>query len=299
MKNKIRSFLQLRKQSDTVKIYCLFVLATVVCLACVAYHAWGIYQYVNTPAEYMLTGEGMISGKRMDELMQNKDISNVSRQMKISVAVQYKGAETTVDCTMLSSDYLTDLSGTEIPEGASRIYMNEAAFAEFQEVISDKSGGMAVWEGQGSEEEASELTVRYSTGEDVAAARGTGNNAADSPEDGTGMRTAQTYGSAKLIVCKAGGEEAESFIYTAETERQLLQGAAGLRVRFERHDLDGLHVDNLRKLGYEIENEEILSAEGYELQTKLLHIGYGLVICGTCIVGAVMLWRSRFSRVNS
>ena len=52
MNNKIRSFLRLRKQSDTVKIICLFVLAATAFFVSVIYHAWDIYRFVNTPAEY-------------------------------------------------------------------------------------------------------------------------------------------------------------------------------------------------------------------------------------------------------
>lgn len=295
MGTKIRNFLRLRKQSDAVKIICLFVLTGVVFLVGTVYHVWGIYAYVNTPAEYILTGDGMVSQKRMDELLQTKDVSKVSRQMEISVAVQHEGAQTTVDCTMLSSDYMAELFGAEVSEGTSRIYMNEEAFAEFKEEISENSGGMAVGEGKKSKEGESELTVRYSMGEEAVAVGGVDRADADDTGDGTGTdrgMLAPKYRSAKLIVRKADREEAESFIYTAETESQLLREATGLRVRFETHDLDGLHVDNLKKLGYEIENEDMIMGEEYELQMKLLHIRYGLVVCGICIVGAVMLWRN-------
>ena len=258
-------------------------------MICTAYHVWGIFHYADTPAEYILSGDGLISNKRMEELMQSKDVSGASRQMEVSVSIQYRGTETILDCTVLSPDYMQGLFGTEIPRGSSRIYMNEAAFAEFQEAISENSKGMAYEERTGSEEGDSGLAVRYSMGEDTVSAAG-----GDSGDgNGTGM-AGQHYRSAKLIILKTGGEEAESFIYTAETESRLLQEAAGIRVRFEKHDLDGLHVDNLRKLGYEIENEEVIIEEEYELQAKLLHIRYGLVICGICILGAVMLWRNRF-----
>lgn len=295
MGTKIRNFLRLRKQSDTVKIICLFVLTGVVFLVGTVYHAWGIYAYVNTPAEYILTADGMVSRKRMDELLQTKDVSKVSRQMEISAVVQYEGAQTTVDCTMLSPDYMAELFGAEVSEGTSRIYMNEAAFAEFKEAISENSGGMTDGEEKESREGESELTVRYSLGEDAVAVRGVDRADGDDTGDGTGTdrgTPVTKYRSAKLIVRKADREEAESFIYTAETESQLLREATGLRVRFETHDLDGLHVDNLKKLGYEIENEEMIMEEEYELQMKLLHIRYGLVVCGICIIGAVMLWRN-------
>lgn len=287
IRDKIKNFLRLRKQSDTVKIICLFTLAGVAFFVSTIYHVWEIYQHVNTSAEYILTADEAISNKRMNELLQSKDVRKASRQMKTSVSLLYGGTETTVDCTMLSPDYMAELFGTEIPEGTSRIYMNEAAFSEFEETISEKSESMIYKEAAGAQR-GSELAVRYYIGEDMLAA-GSGDS-----EDGDGAgteMTTQNYRSAKLMVVKMDGAEAESFIYTPETERLLLREAASIRVKFGTHDLDGLHVDNIRKLGYEIEQEETIQEEEYELQIKLLHIRYGLVICGICIVGAAMLKR--------
>lgn len=288
VRDRIRNFMRLRKQSDSVKIICLFLLVGVVFLVCTGYHVWGIFHYAGAPAEYILSGDGLVSNKRMDELMQSRDVSGASRQMEISISVHYGGAETALDCTILSPEYMERLFGTEIPKGSSRIYMNEAAFAEFQETLSENSKEIGYEERTGSEEGGTELSVRYSMGEDAVAA--VGGDSGDG--DGAGM-SGQSYRSAKLILLKTGGEEAESFIYTAETESRLLREASGIRVRFENHDLDGLHVDHLRKMGYEIENEEMIIEEEYELQTELLHIRYGLVICGISILGAVMLRRDR------
>lgn len=281
---RIRNFWRLRKQSDTMKIICLFALTGAVFLICTVYHTWEIYQYVNTPAEYILAGEGAVSNQRIDELLRSKDVSAVSRQMEIPVSVQYEGAETVVECTMLSKEYLEEISGMGISEGSSRIYMNEAAFSEFQEAIREDRENMAPGEGAESVKGGLGLDVYYSAGEDALAVSGDGSD----NEDGAGT-AAQNYRSAKLMVVKTGGEEAESFIYITDTDRQLLREAAGLRVQFKKHDLDGIHVESLRKLGYGIVNEGAIMAEEYELQMKLLHIRYGLVICGICIVGVEIL----------
>lgn len=289
IRDRIRNFLRLRKQSDTVKMICLFVLTGAVFFACITYHIWMIFRYVDTPAEYILTGDGMISDKDIDELRQSKGVSKVSRQRTVSAVIQYGGAETAVDCIALSRDYIEDLYGAEISEGVSRIYMNEAAFAEFQEAISDNSGTMIYREEADIREDGTELTVRYCVGEEIAAASEEGKDDGDEPEHGMG--TARKYRSAKLIICKTDREEAESFIYTAETDQLLMREAEGIRVWSEGHDLDGLYVDNLKKMGYEIENEERIKEEEHELQMKLLHIRYGLVVCGISIMGAVTVIR--------
>ena len=63
MKNRIKTFLRLRKQNDLVKIICILGVAGVGFFASVMYHVWGLYQYVDTPAEYVLTGSEGISKK--------------------------------------------------------------------------------------------------------------------------------------------------------------------------------------------------------------------------------------------
>lgn len=261
----IRHFLVLRKQNDAVKLICLFVLTGAAFLIFAGYHVWGIFRYMDTPAEYILSGDAVVSNQRIRELCQSKDVSGVSRELGVSVPVRYGGCETAVECTMLSPEYMEELSGSDIPEGSSRIYMNEAAFAEFQAAISENA---AYGDGIGSEEGGREFTVRYSLDEDATSARSGGGRMA------------------KLIVIQTGGEEAENFIYTPETERKLLREAVSLRVRFRTHDLDGIHVENLRKLGYGIENEDMILEEEYGMQTALLHIRYGLVICGICMAAA-------------
>ena len=80
-----------------------------------------------------------------------------------------------------------------------------------------------------------------------------------------------------------GGGDEEGFAYTAETDSRLLKEANGLRVQFAKHDLDGLQVGALRKLGYEIQNEDVVITEEYELELKLLHIQYGLIFCALCV----------------
>ena len=70
MKGKILKFMRLRKQSDMVKVSCLFALAGIAAFSSVCFHVWGIYVYADTPAEYVLMGEGLVSKKSVDELRQ-------------------------------------------------------------------------------------------------------------------------------------------------------------------------------------------------------------------------------------
>lgn len=279
MYDRIRSFLKLRRQNDTVKIMCILALAGMVSFASVLYHVWGIYNYVNTSAEYVLTGEGAISKKRLDELRQSEGVAAVSRQMDCSVTVMYRGTSAKINCTMLSREYLEDMFGAEVLDGTKKIFMNEAAFSEWRQALAEKNEGMAYLDNEGNEGDTTILDIRYSLTEDFAGQDG---NSVDNGDTSVPIDS-QQYKSAKLIVIK-DGEKEQSFACMPETDGYLMKQAYSLRVKYEKHDLDGLHVETLRKLGYEMENDEIIAAEEYEVNVKLLHIQYGLFLCMVCAI---------------
>lgn len=273
MKDKLILFFKLRKQSDTVKMICIFVLAGAACFANVIAHAWEIYRVINTPAEYVLTGEGRISGKRMEEMRQKKSVARVSRQMECPVTVLCGGREATVSCTLLSAEYLEEMFQTDLSAGTKKIFMNQTAFSDLKEQIWENDREMEELE-KGEGDGVTELNIRYSV-EEPALSQGE-----DAPAK---------YQLAKLIVVGKGGEEEEGAVYMAASDSQLLKEADGMRVQFAKHDLDGLQVRALRNLGYEIQNEETVITEEYELKTKLLHIKYGLLSCGLCVLAAFVL----------
>ncbi len=263
MNNKIRGFLRLRKQSDTVKVICLFALAAAAFFASVIYHTWDIYRFVNTPAEYVLTGEGTISQKRMDELAQMGDVAGVSRQMEVSITVMYRGMSAVINCNLLSQDYMEKLFDIKLPIGTKRIYMNETAFSEMLQGISEENEDLTDVESLKLAASSTGVDIRYSV--------------------------AESYKSAKLIVAKDDGQDEKALACTAEAEGRLLKEAFSLRVLFDKHDLDGLHVEQLRKMGYGIENKEVVITEENEIQTKLLHIQYGLLSFGICLIASFAL----------
>lgn len=268
VRDRITEFLRVRKQNDTVKIVCVLVLAGTAFFISSIYHVWEICQFVESPAEYIVIGSETVSNKRVDEIRENKDVVQVSRQMEVPVSVMYEGEEVNMDCMVLSGEYMERLTGRKITGEASLIFLNEAAFKELQKTLQIETG--------------TEFDIRYSAEADG----GTGES---EKETGAGtMPAAPGYRRAKLIVISTGREEAESFIYTAETQRRLPQKADSLRIEFGKHDLDGSHVEFMRKLGYEIRNEEQILAEENELEKMLIHIRYGFIIFGICILGVVV-----------
>lgn len=257
MINRVRRFFKLRKQSDTVKIICIFAIVGAAFLCNTVYHVYGIYHYVNTPVEYVLTTGEVVKKVHVDELLQSEEVMRVSRQMMIPVTLTYQGIETTVSCTMLSQEYVEGMFDTELSASTRKFYMNEAAFQEWKNLLSEGNDGMPDLADDGQAYGDTELDIRYHL-----------------PEESSK--------SAKLIVAENGEED--GFVCVAEDDSRLLKEACSLRVQFGTHDLDGLHVDKLRKLGFEIENEEVVIEEEYEIKERLLHIKYGLFCSALCLV---------------
>lgn len=262
--------MKLRKQSDMVKLIGIFALVAAACLVSVVCHAWEIYSYVNTPAEYVLAGE--VSQKRLEELRQNEEVAMVSQQMEIPVSISYQGVKAEISATVLSKEYIEGMYGAGAAAGTRRIYMNEAAFSELRLALSEKHVDM----GQAGRSDGSEeYDIRYFMAE-----------VPENPE-GDDAVAAPGYKMAKLIV--RGTEERAHAVFTVGTDRWLRKRAGSLRVRFTKHDLDGLHVEWIGKLGYTIENEAVVVAEEYEVKQKLLHIQYGLLCGAVCLVAGVVL----------
>ena len=281
MKNKIRGFLKLRKQSDTVKLICMLAFVEIFFLANTIYHARGIYHYVNTPAEYILMGTGGGRGERVEELRRSGTVEIVSCQEDVPVTIMDRGTGVEVDCTILSQEYVEEMFGVKLSGTSRRIYMNETAFSDLKEALSEKSESVSHLEQSRQGEGGLEFEIRYSMPEPADGQEG----------EGGGMAAAPQYKKAKLVVVNMGEKEDKSIVCTAETGGKFLKEAATLRVQFQKHDLDGLQVSNLRKMGYKIENEEVVIAEEYEIKTQLLHIQYGMIVCAICLVSVFALSR--------
>lgn len=283
MKKRIKTFLRLRRQNDLVKIICILGLAGIGFFISAMYHVWTIYQFVGTPAEYVLTGEGLVSGKRLDELKQMNGIMQVSRQLDVSATLTYRGSRGDVECLMVSQDYLENMFGTEIPAGTKRFYMNEAAFAQWKQTLAENNEGMGEVVGERQADGTLELDVRYAMSDFSA-------DDMSSDDGDTNSDLAEVYKTAKLVVVKDGREE--GLTCTVGADSQLLKEAFGLRVKFAGHDLDGLQVSKLRKINYVIENEDVVITEEYEIKMRLCHVWYGLLCSVICAVGVFALWHA-------
>lgn len=279
MINRIKDLIRLRKQNDAVKIMLLFLLAGIISAFSILYYAWEIYHFVNTPAEYVLSSNQIISGKQVQTLLQMKGVVRVSRQLDTSLTIKYRGKEAVINAVLLSQDYIEKMYDTTLPSGAKRIFLGPGSFENLQQEWSEDGEG-DVGIGSRQAERSEGMDVRYAMMEMLP------DQKEETAED---ILTDQP---ARLIVTKPENQEGEGLVCLAGTEGQLLTEANGLRIQFSSHDLDGLQVDRLEKLGYQIGNEERVMEQQLEMKMKLLHIRYGLLILGGCLVAvfAIRKW---------
>lgn len=285
MINKLRYLFRLRRQSNTVKIIFIFGLIGIISIIRTGYYAWEIYHYANSPAEYVLAGDGTITQEQIDELLLDESVTMVSRQMEIPITIIYGGTKKVLDATMLSGEFIEGTLNVkkDSAAGTKRIYVDEETFSQVlrENTFEDEDAAK-----QSNSISGTSLDIRCQMDESTPATDPEGS------QDGSADTSEPKYSTAKLISAKSVGAvhgTEESFIYIADSNHRLLKEACSLRVQFESHDLDGLQVKHLRALGYSIENEDIIQTEEYEIKYKLLHIQYGLLCFALCLLASCTL----------
>ena len=262
---KIREFLRLRKQNDTVKLMCFFVLAGAGFFVNVLYHAGKLYHSVQSPVEYQLIRGSRVTNEHISELVQAEDVAAVSRSLDIPVIVKYQGEETMITCTMLSKSYIETVYGIMVSGSEKRYYINQAAFEEMQtrfmeNNVSLKKGDIT--------EYGEEYRIQYLEEEE-------GEEEENMP--------LQVFRSARILVLNEKMKQKTALICTEEDGTRLNK-ADSVRVLFSGYDLDGTRLESLTQMGYEVQNEQILAMEEYEMKIRLFHIRYGILVCVFCFV---------------
>lgn len=263
---KIREFLRVRKQNDTVKIMCIFVLAAAGFFVNVLCNAGKLYHSVQSHVEYQLIRGSVVTNVHISDLQQVEDVAAVSRSLDLPVTIKYQNQESMMTCTMLSRSYIETVYGIQTSGSEKRYYMNETAFEEIQAVFQENN---VSFEKGDITEYGTEYKIQYLEGEN------------GTEEDNMQQKP---FRSARLIVLKEKAEQAVPVICTVEEGTKLPNEADSVRVLFAGHDLDGLRLSNLKKMGYEVQNEQVLAMEEYEMKISLYHIQYGILICAVCMV---------------
>lgn len=255
---KIHEFLRLRKQNDTVKLMCLFALTGAVFFVNVLYHAGKLYHSVQSPVEYQLIRGGAVTNEQISELAQTEDVAAVSRSLDIPVTIKYQGQEIMITCTMLSKSYMETVYDIMLSGSEKRYYINQAAFEEIQ--MSFMENNVSLEKGNDTEY-GKEYKIQYRE-----------------EEEGEGNMPLQVFHSARIFVLNEKTKQKTALICTEEDGTRLNK-ADSVRVLYQGHDLDGTRLESLTKMGYEVQNEQILAMEEYEMKIRLFHIRYGILVC--------------------
>lgn len=262
---KIFNFLRLRKQNDTVKIICVLILIGVICLLRVLYYAGQIYRFVNTPVDYTLIGASTVNDEKLRELEQTENVAAVSREMEIPVSIKYNGMTMSESCVLLSRNYLERAYHVNVTGSRKVIYMNEAAADNLRQALITQGIHISFQ----PTADNTEYDIRYAE---------------------EGIDSSENYKTAKLIIIEDSLHDSLPFTCMAEDGTRLSKESTALRILLKQHDLDGMQVNRLRNSGYAIENEDTIIKEGYEQKTRMLHIGYSVVIWAVCTLSVAVLW---------
>ena len=266
---KIREFLRLRKQNDTLKIMCILFVAGVCFLISAVFRGIQVWQMLQMPAEYILLSDIREGGEPLTNLLQLEFVAAASRESELSVMIKYKGKEESIFCTKLSEDYIKTVYGIESPGSSKTYYMNEAAYHEMKQNL------LAGQEFTDSGEKANadgimEYSVQYLEGDE---------------------NTSGYYKSAKLVLVNDFPYSDEPFIFTEENSAELSRSGSGIRIFVKGYDLEGMYQKKLGRLGYTIENGEAALVEDYDKKILLLRIQYELMIGVICIAAAC--WKNK------
>ncbi|MDE6435386.1 MAG: hypothetical protein K2L07_14290 [Lachnospiraceae bacterium] len=263
---KIREFLRLRKLNDTVKIMCIFALAGAGFFINVLYNAEKLYHDMQSPVEYQLVRGNTVTNAQLSELAQIEDVAAASRSLDVPITIRYRNQEATMICTMLSKSYMETAYGILISGSEKKFYVNETAFEEIQAGFLRNN---VSFEKEGTTEHGAEYKIQYLEEE------------AGTEEENMPQTISH---SAWLVILEEKPEQEAALICTVEEGAKLSKKANSVRVLFAGHDLDGLRLTNLKKMGYEVQNEQVLAMEEYEMKIRLHHIQYGILICAICLV---------------
>ena len=259
-------FLRLRKQNDIIKIMCLYLIIGAVFIANAVINGIRLYQSVQSPAEYVLMGNGQNAAANvtLKEIGELENVAALSRQKEMMITVKYQGDEIEFSCTKLSGAYLEKVYGIRESGAMPTFYMNEKAYGQLKKneygPVEDSGNG--------------ELRITYSV--------------MDASKDASAN---QTGGTAKVVRIQTGMPEDEPFVFCKGDSMGLSENTPDIRVFVNRQDLDGEDVNRLLGFGYTLVNEKEVQETEYLRQMQLVKIQYGGAVAAISLTCAGFLWK--------
>ncbi len=255
-------FLKLRRQNDIIKIMCLYLIIGAVFIVNAIFNGFRLYQSVQSPAEYVLTGneQNAASNAKLQEISELENVAALSRQKEMMITIKYQASETVFSCTKLSEAYMEMVYGIQESGAMTTFYMNQKAYGQIKK--NDYS--------LGEDSDNGELRVNYTAG--------------DAPES-------QTGGTARVMLVQTRMPEEEPFVFCKGDGMSMSENTADIRVFVNRQDLGGEDVKRLQAFGFTLVNEKEVQEAQYLRQIQLVKIQYGGAVAAISLTCAGFLWR--------
>lgn len=265
-------FLKQRRQSDRVKLQVVFVLLGLFFLGDFLYRCTGVWQFMQTPVEYIVTAAGTVEETQISELREQEHVKTVSRQQMQTVTFSGKNKTVTADCLMLSREYLENAYGIQSGSGANVFYLNRTAWEGLAEAEED--GGEGQKERQKMGEERS---VSYSISDGLSE-KNVSTKSASSENPGGQM------GKARAVLVETL-PDSKAYVFLAGNTASL-SGGNEVRVQFFGQDLDGMNQKHLTRLGFEVANISDIELGNLKMEMQFMRMQYDALLVGIMFFAA-------------
>lgn len=269
-----KKFWRLRKQEDRVKIVLLLFLMGIVFLFYGVYNGICLYQTVQTPVEYVLTGDSgdKYLGRKLNEIREWENMAGTSIFRENSVLITYQGEETTFSCVELSEEYIKDVYGISQSGATKTFYMNQKAF----DMVKEAEGAFSYK--QSDSEDI--LRVAYEM------------EAAEEGQTQLPEKERKEKKTAEIVLVKEGVNEEEPFVFSVEEKGILIKYGTGIRLCFKGQDMDGSQLRKIQEAGFTVKNINVYQELEYLRKEKELHIKYAFGVSGICLFCSCILWKA-------
>lgn len=256
-------FLKSRRQSDRVKLLCVFSILGISFLCDFIYRGIQVYQIVTSPVEYVLTSPaGEIKDTQIETIRQIDDIKAVSRQQEISVILKCQNEEFTFPGLELSENYLETVYGIKDNSSMKTFYMNQAAWEQIAAT-------------QKEEKESKEMQMKY--------------------ELQSGKDEEMETGVAKIVLLAESSSDEQPCVFCEGNSADLAVENDTIRVCVGQQDLTEGDSELFRQTGLEVTNATEIQQSVLLRKMQFLRMKYDflIVILSCSLVLCLKKWENQ------
>gem|GEM_PF-6079312 len=257
-----KNFLRNRKRSDRVKIMLYLGIAAAVFLVMTAVDIVNLVKALNTPAEYILSGD-TVSDARLNQLMEIDGVGAVTPVINNSLTVKYRTNETYIGVSCISKEYAKAVYGAERTGEMTTLFANSVAY---RRILSELAGAGSV------PDLNNEIMVE--------------------------VRDGDRYKACRIVCFHQENSAEEAFVFMVMADSALRTHADSVRAFVPRQDTEQLAVSRMQSLGYMVMNrEEILSFRN-RIDLLFIEMKYHLIIAAMCCLWIATLRRFASDKIN-